>query len=264
LKEPESGGHSRSDTAKKRREELEGRLRLISGALGFAVLVSGVVAAFLSKEGLATASLLAAGFALLFLGYLGPYITKIKFGDLEAELERFHEKAVQTLSTVDERAAQTLSTLDEVARSYESIRASMEPGGERTQQMEEVLWTAEQLARAGKISSNEIAQAFRTNEKGKRIWVLGAMKGDPELRDFEIVLQAIEDPHAGFDQDRFLLLAGEMLPTLGVRDRRRLREAIERQKGPGGEIKKGRARWLTAQHLIALLNELEGKPADPT
>jgi hypothetical protein len=262
--EPVSGGDNRSDTAKKRREEVEGRLQLLSGALGFALLVSGVVAAFLGREGVATASLLAAGFALLFLGYLGPYITKIKFGDLEAELERFREKAVQTLSTVDEKAVQTLNTLDEVARSYESIRAGLEPGGERTRKMEEDLGTAERLARAGKISPSEIAQAFRTNEMGKRIWVLGAMKGDPKLRDFEIVLQAIENPHAGFDQDRFLLLAGEMLPTLNPRQCQRLREAIKQQQEPGGEITPDRIRWLTAQRLIRLLDELEGKPAAPT
>jgi hypothetical protein len=161
----------------------------------------------------ATAALLAAGIALLSVGYLGPYIRKIKAREFEAELERFQEKATQTLTK-----------LQEVARSYESIRARMAPGGERDSMMEQTLRAAELEARLRKISPGELTQAFHTNEKGKRIWVLGAMRSDPDLRDLELVLEAIEHPQRGYDQDRFLLLAGEMVPDLGAKDRQRLRE----------------------------------------
>jgi hypothetical protein len=215
--------------------------------LGAAGLICGTVAAFVNKDGVATAALLAAGFALLFLGYLGPYITKIKFRDFEAELAR-----------VRKAAAQTLATLQEVARSYEEVRARMKPGGERDREMEFVLSEAEKAARAGLMSASEIGKAFQTNDAGKRIWVLGAMRGDPALRDFEIVLQAIEHPDArGFDQDRFLVLAADMLPGLNAQERQRLREAIERQRGEGGKIKQDMVRWATSERLLRLMDRYE-------
>lgn len=220
---------------------VEGRLRLLLGALGVVVLVSGVVAAFLNRDGVATAALLAAGFALLFVGYLGRYITRIKFRDFEAELERVRRKA-----------AETLSTLHEVARSYDSVRAGLRPGGERDSAMERQLREAELYARSHAMEPSEIDELFGTNEKGKRISVLGAMKGDPNLRNFEIVLQAIDNPHSGFDQDRFLLLASEMLPDLDEKKRQRLREVIERQR-QSGKIKPDRIRWLTSERLLKLL-----------
>lgn len=206
-------------------------------------LICGTVAAFLNKDGVATAALLAAGFALLFLGYLGPYITKIKFRDFEAELAR-----------VREAAAQTIATLQEVARSYEQVRARMKPGGERDRQMEFVMREAERAARAGLVSASEVAEAFQTNDRGERIWVLGAMRGDPTLRDFDIVLQAIEHPGAvGFDQDRFLVLAAEMLPELDAEQMQRLREVIERQRGEGGRIEQDMVRWATSERLLRLI-----------
>jgi hypothetical protein len=82
--------------------------------------------------------------------------------------------------------------------------------------------------------------------------MLGYMKGDPRLRDPEIVFQAIANPNAGFDQDRFLLLAGEMLHNLSETQRRELKEIIVQQQ-THGEIKPTRIRWLTAERLLRLM-----------
>ena len=228
------------------REAIEGRIRLGLGMLGVALLGCGTVAAFLNKDGIVVAALLTTGFALLIVGYLGPYITRLRIGQFEAELERFRR-----------RVAQTLSALEEVARTYESIRARMEPGGERDRMMEDALWQAELDARSRKISKKEITDAFRTNERGKRIWVLGAMRGDRYLRDIDIVIDAIQNPFSGFDQDRFLLLSGEMVSDLNTEERKMLREVIARQLS-SGQIDPKWVRWFTAQRVIRLLDTRYG------
>ena len=217
-------------------------VRALVGVVGILLFTSGVIAAFAEKDGVATAALLAAGFAMVFLAYLGPFITKIRFYEFEAELERFRQKA-----------SETLRTLSDIARSYESTRAKMVSGGPRDDAMSEQLAEAEQSAREQKKSPQELKRMFETGELGDRIAVLGAMRADPDLRDPEIVLAAIENPHRGFDQDRFLLLAGDMLHQLTPNERLRLRELIAKQR-ESGEIRPGRIRWLTSERLIRLMD----------
>jgi hypothetical protein len=129
----------------------------------------------------------------------------------------------------------------------------MPGGGQRDEEFERQLKQAEQQARDGNIDRQQVATWLGTNRKGDRILALGAMKGNPELRDPQLVLHTIGNPHGGFDQDRFLVLAAEMLPDLNEDERHELRRVIERQRR-SGPITPQRIRWLTSERILRLLD----------
>jgi hypothetical protein len=226
---------------------------------GMALVVCGAVAAFIVKDGVATAALVAAGFGLLFVSYLGQYVTRVRFHDFEAELDHFREKAVASLQVVEDRAAEAVSKLEEVSRSYESIRATMIPGGTRDTQMEDAVAAAMRLVRTSRISPEEVKKLFHANGEGDRILVLAAMRVDPDLRDFEVILEVIQRPRSPFEQDRFMLLACEILGNLTADERSRLRETVEHLRETG-RIKPNMARWFTSERLFRLLDRIEGNP----
>lgn len=236
-------------------------LRFMIALSGIALVICGAVAAFMIVDGVATAALVAAGFALLFISYLGQYITRIRFRDFEAELDHFREKTVASLQVVEDRAAEVVGKLREVSHSYESIRAAMAAGGMRDVEMERVVAAAMRLVAASGMSLEEVRTTFRTNNTGDRILVLAAMKTDPDLRDFQIILEAIEHTRSPFEQDRFMLLACEILGDLNAGERRRLREAVEGQRR--SRIQPGMARWFTSERLIYLLDRVERDSQNP-
>lgn len=224
--------------------------------IGIALVACGAIAAFMAKDGAATAALVAAGFGLLFISYLGQYITKVKFRDFEAELDHFREETVASLQVVQDKATEAVHKLEEVSRSYESIRAAMMPGGTRDAQMERAVAAAMRLVVANRMSPDEVKARFDTRDEGDRILVLAAMKADPDLRDFQIILEAIRQPRSPFEQDRFMLIASEILGDLDAEERRRLRETVEHLRETG-QIKPEMARWFTSERLFQLLDRIE-------
>lgn len=257
---PAESPDSESTPGTPKPDSLEPLLRALLVTSGIVLLVAGVLAAFGVRDGVATAALIAAGFALVFVGYFGQRITRIRVRDFEAEMERVEKKVTATLQVIENKARQTMNQLEEVARSYEATRATWSPGGNRDAEMERQVTAAMRLARSMKWNRDDVEGMFNRNNRGDRILVLAAMKENPELRDFDMVLRAIEKPHAGFDQDRFLVLACEMIGELDGeqhRDQReKLRRVVERQREKWGADK---ARWFTSGRLLVLLDRLDKK-----
>lgn len=245
-----------SDRHTSRFDRREILLRFMIALIGIALVACGAIAAFMAKDGAATAALVAAGFGLLFISYLGQYITKVKFRDFEAELDHFREETVASLQVVQDKATEAVHKLEEVSRSYESIRAAMMPGGTRDAQMERAVAAAMRLVVANRMSPDEVKARFDTRDEGDRILVLAAMKADPDLRDFQIILEAIRQPRSPFEQDRFMLIASEILGDLDAEERRRLRETVEHLRETG-QIKPEMARWFTSERLFQLLDRIE-------
>lgn len=229
-------------------QKLDFRIRLVLIIAGIALIAGGVVLAFRNGNGVSTAAILSAGFALAFMAYVGRYLTTIRFRDFEATIDRVEAR----LDKVGTKAIETAQNLENLAAKYDSVKTSMASGGERDAKLEKILDEAERRARNGQITHERIAQLAKEEDKGSRIEMLGYMKGNPNLRDPEIVFNAIANPHTGFDQDRFLVLAGEMLHNMDETQRHRLKEIIVQQQ-TYGEIKPTRIRWLTAERLLRLI-----------
>lgn len=69
---------------------------------GVALLVCGVVTAFKTDDGTSTAALVAGGFALMIVGYIG-CTSRGYFREFEADLGRVRQKAKQTLDSLEEQ-----------------------------------------------------------------------------------------------------------------------------------------------------------------
>ncbi len=237
------------DTEARGNQKLDLVIRLLLIIAGIALIVSGVTLAFRNGNGVSTAALLAAGFALAFMAYVGHHLTSIRFRDFEATMDRVQAR----LDRVGTKADETAQSLESLASRYNAAMTDIAPGGERDSALEEILADAENDARAGKVTKKFIAElAKQKDDPLSRIRMLGYMKGDPALRDPEIVFDVIANPNTGFDQDRFLLLAGEMLHNLDDEQRRKLKEVILQQQAHG-QIKRTRIRWLTAERLLRLI-----------
>ncbi|MEU4693856.1 hypothetical protein [Actinoplanes sp. NPDC023714] len=146
-------------------------------------------------------------------------------------------------------AAKILSTSD-AAASYESARR-MQPGRERTGELERIISVARQDAAAGRWSPEQAKARFDTGGEGDRAMALGAMQGDvARLADLDRVIDAIGGSRSAFEQHHALLTGLMMLGTLDAGQKRRLAEAVEAQRGPGGHLKPGRERTLIADRIL--------------
>lgn len=251
-----------------RDEHLSPWQRWLLISIGVGLLICGVVATFTGGvDGISVAALLAAGFAVTFVGFLGQYITKIKFREFEASLQegvkQIQEgvgqvqegvKKVETqVQRVQEKADEALAGLDASARAYKVTRSQMAPGGARDTEMSIELEKAMRIARDDPPGASRVQALFRSDDKGDRITALAAVKANPDLWDFESVEYAIANPHSGYDQDRCLTLAADMLHRLSPREREQLRNVITEQRDHG-EIRPDRIRWLTSERLLRLLD----------
>jgi hypothetical protein len=60
-------------------ESRDNLIRLALAVSGVALLVNEVVVAYVTDEGVSAAALIAAGAATLFMAYVGPHVTKVKY-----------------------------------------------------------------------------------------------------------------------------------------------------------------------------------------
>jgi hypothetical protein len=148
-------------------------------------------------------------------------------------------------------AIQLLATTGDSAASYESARRTLPPGRERTAKLERIMSTARHEAATGRWVAEQVRARFDTGREGDRIIALGAMQGDiTRLADLDRVIDVIGDSRSAFEQYHALLTGLMMLGTLDLAQKRRLAEAVEAQRGPGGHIKAGRERTLIAERIL--------------
>jgi hypothetical protein len=154
--------------------------------------------------------------------HICPLRTSIKYKDIALELSHLQRAFVQEVRTEgdeaidrvrseEEPAIATVRNLRGIAESYDTLRSRIPAGGRREVELEKTLKTAERVARTGVIDIQTVRDFLRTGDLGDHIIALGVMRVHPELRDFDLVAEAIDNPHRGFDQDRLRVLAAEML-----------------------------------------------------
>jgi hypothetical protein len=238
------------DTAPVKRTDLVQRVLLLLAGLG--LLICGVVAAFRSVDGIGVAALLAAGFALAFVGYLGEYITSIRFRDFEARLERSVQQVERSVQQVEVSAAQAVNLLDTAANRYAEIRSGMERGPERVDELSKELERQTEAARRNPPPKEEVVEKAKSKNSDSELAALGAMRADPGLWDFDAMLYAIEHTKRGFEQDRYLELAADMLHRTTPDERMQLFDAVEYAL-TSGKISRDWVRWLSAVRLLRLI-----------
>jgi hypothetical protein len=240
-------------------------LRLVLGTLGFASLATGAAAVFTSANGTGTGVLIAFGGTVLVLALLGDRIDSLEFGGAKLKLraaaaEKF-ALAEESESRGDRLAAAKLraeaqALLDAagpIASEYRTVRGSMPPGPARTMAMELVVAHARQLAMEQNFDPSEVRRLLQEGNDEERVTALAMMQAEPELRDVDTVLTAIERSHTPFEQYHALLLADTMLDDLNAQDKQHLIEIVDGLRGR--RFKRDTDRWVLSEQILNRANK---------
>jgi hypothetical protein len=259
---------------------MERAVRATTAAVGAASLAVGAVAVFQTQNGAGSAALLVIGAALLVLAGVGRWPKRMTFGDTSIEfpggevtsiaagveehgdLRGASELYKLVAREAEERGNWTTASqlkneaasLDEQARriasDYEKIRGSTTPSASRTRTLEGLMVAAREAARESKFDKDQIRK-FMEGGDGDRIFALGVMQEDPDVRDFELVVQGISNSRSAFEQYHALLLAQKMLADLNEAQQHELGNVIEKERRPGGYIVPGSDRWALSEEILA-------------
>lgn len=224
--------------------KLDPRFRWLLGVLGLGLLLAGTVATFVSSNDVGTAALVAGGFGLAALAYLGERVTRVKYGEFEADLERVKKAetlvkaaavaegagATEHAEKLRSEALETLGDLKFAGRSYEELRSSMPAGWQRTQRMEDIVAEARDLARERGVTIDQVRELAASDAEGDRLMALGAMEEVASRRDFDILVPLVEVPKSPFEHYHALRVASQMVPELDEHQRQRLVNIISQQR----------------------------------
>jgi len=208
--------------------------------LGLALMGTGIAAVFVTTSDVGAAALLAMGGLLFLLGALGDRLESLRYGDLEVVLRRKAEEAArrgdpETARALQRAADSIASRVKESAHSYQSIRADMPAGQQRTARMEQIIRAAREDAFDPRLDEEQVLQLLWTGSEGARVWALGVLQKRPELATVRSILEAVARPDQMFDQYQALLLAETYLQRPDVRTwpRERIQKAVRSQLDSG-------------------------------
>jgi len=170
---------------------------------------------FTTNNGTGSAALVTIGALFVAFSVLGDRLQSVEFGGVNLTIR---DIARHTLALADqaerlgdepraERLRAVGDALEELATRYGRLRRSMRAGSERTQALETVVSDAKRLASSGVFDPIDVSMWFEDGSAGARITALALMEGNPELRDFRAMLDAIEEPRSAFEQYHGLKLA---------------------------------------------------------
>jgi hypothetical protein len=240
-------------------------LRLVLGLLGAGSFGVGVLAVFRTENGSGTAVLLVFGGGLLVLALLGNRIESLEFGGAKLRLRAAAARRFALAEESEQRGDTTeaarlraeaqalLEAAGPIAADYRSVRHSMRSGPERTRALEEVVDRARRLAAEQPFDRAEVARWLADGTDEERVTALGMMQENPQLRDFDAMVAAIEDAGTAFEQYHALLLATRMVDDLDREQRRRLAAAVEGVRG--FRFRRDASRWRLSEEILRRLSQ---------
>jgi hypothetical protein len=213
-------------------------LRVAAAAVGVGLLGIGAVAVFETSNDAGSVALLATGAAFAVIGYAGDRIRRFKAGPVEAELvpvilAKVADAAKKSGNLalgeqLDAEAAAALAQLGSFAGSYDQLRASTPAGPARTRMLDDQ-WEHAGLGNLGRhLTKKHVRELFDKGGPGERRAALRAMLDDPELWQFDIVLEAINNSVSGDEQYRALVVMDKRLGALTDDQREDLSKTLER------------------------------------
>jgi hypothetical protein len=242
------------------KRDRDGRFRAVLAVVGAVLLVTGAAAVFATDNEVGTAALLATGAALAALAYGGERVTRFSAGGVELELAR--ASALEEAATVaeargepalaEELRSRALRSLREVAGRYDEVRQSLPSGAERTRRMERILSDTRKQARTTTPTAADIRALF-DGDDGDRIAALGAMYEHAELRDFELLIDALERSRSAFEQYHTLRLMEDLVANLDETQQTRLKQALLAQHEQPGRIGPRSDRRAISERLLRKL-----------
>jgi hypothetical protein len=174
-----------------------------------------------------------------------------------ASVAQLRERLQGELAGLPVDAAEARQRLTSLARQYETIRATMPSGAERTFKMTQIVSEAQGLAAGARLDPRTLTGLFQGPGDGDRIVTLALISARPEAAQVPIVIDAIENARSPFEQYHELIAARRLSSVLSVDDRKRLAVAIQNRMGlrmTGISIdRRDGSRLLLAQQVLAAL-----------
>jgi hypothetical protein len=118
--------------------------------------------------------------------------------------------------------------MHQLAQHYNSLRKEMSSGSERTREMGSIAERMRILAPLAELTSNEIDAYLHSDDGGKRLLGLSAVRATRSISHFEQVLQIVDIPQSGYEQFQALRILEELLPDLTRKQKEWLREILKR------------------------------------
>ncbi|HMJ73183.1 MAG TPA: hypothetical protein VK471_07480 [Solirubrobacterales bacterium] len=144
--------------------------------------------------------------------------------------------------------------LQQYGREYEQLRAEMDPGPERTFQMNSLLAEARAAAKAAQLSGDEIRNFFASDRVGLRLMAIASLQVSPDISVFAQLLDAIANSRSAFEQYHALAAARDHVPLMSGNQRRELRKVLKHQlNDPVKGIEQDGSRHREVQALLAEL-----------
>jgi YD repeat-containing protein len=244
--------------------------RFALGIVGLASFVVGAVAVFVTENGTGTAALLTIGAVLMVFGAMGERIESLELGNAKLRLraaaaEKYEQAEVleregdpETADALRAQARALLEAADPLAARYATVRSGSRAGPERTRAMEKIVADARQQAAQQEFDPGEVARWLREGNDERRIVALALMQGRKELRDADLVMDAIAHSHSAFEQYHALRLADAMVADLDADRRQQLVDVIHRAQR-SLRFRYDSDRWRLSERILDRLAE---PPAD--
>ncbi len=182
-------------------------IRVVAVVFGAAVFGTGVAAVFVTENGTGAAALLAIGAAAMALAVLGDRVKSVEMGGVSLTIRDIARETYGLARDAEQRGDEASAAglrvvareLEALARGYRRLRGSMRASKERTRALEHVVAEARNLARPTVCKRPTSAPGRGGNRRGADHRP-GPDEGNPDLRDLEAALDAIDDPRSGFEQ----------------------------------------------------------------
>ena len=149
------------------------------------------------------------------------------------------------------------------AEQYESLRASLRSGGERTRLLEDLMVLKTRRAPRQTIPTIDLGwwdgprvkELVESGGAGQRAFALALMESEPKLADLDLALDLVASSLSAFEQYHALKVAHQLVKTSTAKQRRRLLRVLATERGR--HVKPGTDREALARQIERAVARLD-------
>jgi hypothetical protein len=229
-------------------------MRWVLGAVGLAILVTGVVRATVTGGQPGIAILVIVGGVLILSPFVIDRLESVSAGDTIAV--RFTQKVAEAGAPHVAKVLQQ-TNLGTLADSYAFVHQELlgeEFRNARVYLQDLLVERSAAIAATQKLDTREVRKLLRDGSAIMRVLAIGMMTGDTSLADRRSITSAITDFQSPNEQYHALRVAKNCWPRLSKPDRQHIHDAVKNEISSGA-IPPGSERNPLAELILSLPTE---------